>query len=326
MLFTRRKDTRLNPIAALPILLLLVHAAPAASACRQVRGATPDAIASAGAPRYGVRVELVSLFATVLDARGKPVPGLGEEDFLVYEDEVQQKISQFSREYVPLSVVILLDTSSSMSGTKLEDAGKSLREFLKRLNPGDEAMLIMFRTRPTVLQPFTRDMEKVRQELKNLEAKGTTGLYDTIQAALDEAATSNNKRHALLLLSDGINTCGKAHIEDTVERLRRQGVELFAIGLESSLPEDERERETTRTVLRELTHSAGGEAFIVRNRRELNRICRTISDRMHNQYSLGYYPRKGYGTRWRSIRIETRAQGLRILPSKRGYYPVGPAR
>ncbi len=326
MLLTHRNNLWRKLIAALPILLLSMHATPAKVARQRSRAVAPDVVSPTGAPRYGVRVELVSLFATVLDARGKPVPGLGEEDFLVYEDEVQQKISQFSREYVPLSVVILLDTSSSMSGTKLEDAGKSLREFLKRLNPGDEAMLIMFRTRPTVLQPFTRDMEKVRQELKNLEAKGTTGLYDTVLAALDEAAASGNKRHALLLLSDGINTCGKAHIEDTVERLRRQGVELFAIGLESNLPEDERERETTRTVLRELTHSAGGEAFIVRNPRELNRICRTISDRMHNQYSLGYYPRKGYGIRWRSIRIETRAQGLRILPSKRGYYPVEPAR
>lgn len=300
-------------------------AAPEAVAGQQVQGAAPGATPSAGTPRYGVKVELVSLFATVLDARGKPVPGLGEEDFLIYEDEVQQKIGQFDREYVPLSVVILLDTSSSMSGTKLEDAGKSLREFLKRLNPGDEAMLITFRTRPTVLQPFTRDLEKVRQDLKNLEAKGTTGLYDTILAALDEASASRNKRHALLLLSDGINTCGQAHLEDTVEHLRRQGVELFAIGLESNLPEDERDRETTRAVLRELTHSAGGEAFIVRNPRELNRICRTISDRMHNQYSLGYYPLKRHGDQWRSIRVETRTQGLRILPSKKGYYPVGPA-
>ncbi len=311
-------------VAVFPFLLLIC-AAPSVGAGPQTREAAPGTVPHAGAPRYGVKVELVSLFATVLDASGKPVPGLGENDFLIYEDEVPQKISQFSREYVPLSVVILLDTSSSMSGTKLEDAGRSLREFLKRLNPGDEAMLISFRTRPTVLQPFTRDLERVRQELKNLEARGSTGLYDTILAALEEAAASRNKRHALLLLSDGINTYGKAHLEDTIERLRRQSVELFAIGVESNLPEDERERETTRAVLSELTHSAGGEAFIVRNPRQLNRICRTISLRMHNQYSLGYYPRKRHGNRWRGIRVETRAQGLRILPSKRGYYPEGPA-
>jgi VWFA-related protein len=320
MLPNRRADLRRALIAALSALLLLITGLPATGV---ERGMQAVGSPQAGPPQYGVKVELVSLFATVLDAQGKLVTGLAEEDFLVFEDGVQQKISQFSRDYVPLSVVILLDASSSMSGTKLEDAVKSLQEFLKRLNPGDEAMLTTFRTRPTVLQPFTRDLEKVREALKKLEAKGSTALYDTILAALEQTSVSRNRRHALLLLSDGINTYGKAHLEDTIERLRRQPAELFAIGVESNLPEDERNRKTTRAVLGRLTHSAGGEAFMVRNPRELHRICCTISDRMHNQYSLGYYPRKRHGSRWRSVTIETRGQGLRILPSKRGYYPEG---
>lgn len=321
MLATHRNDLRHTLTARLSALLLLIPGLPAPGFEHEVQAVVQGESSLTGALRYGVRVELVSLFATVLDARGKLVAGLGEEDFLIYEDGVRQKISQFSREYVPLSVVILFDTSSSMSGTKLEDAGKSLREFLKRMNRGDEAMLITFRTRPIVLQPFTRDLEKVRRALKKLEARGSTALYDTIQAALEQAAASRNRRHALLLLSDGINTYGEAHLEDTIERLRRQAVELFAIGVESNLPEDHRDRETTRAVLGELTRSAGGEAFIVQSPRELNTICRTISDRMHNQYSLGYYPPKRQGSQWRSIRIEPRGQGLRILPSKRGYYP-----
>jgi len=58
---------------------------------------------------------------------------------------------------------------------------------------------------------------------------------------------------------------------------------------------------------------------------KLNAICRTISERMHNQYSLGYYSPKRQGSQWRGVRIETRVQRLRVLPSKRGYYPEAPA-
>ncbi len=276
----------------------------------------------AEALRYGVEVELVSLFATVLDAKSKPVMSLREQDFVIYEDGVPQKISQFSRDYVPLSIVILLDTSSSMSGRKLDNARRSLNEFLGRLNPGDEALLMTFRTRPTVLQPFTRDLGKLKRDLKKLEGRGSTALYDSILAALDLAHTSNNRRRALLLLSDGINTYGRAQLRETIEQLRRHGAELFAIGLETDLPEDFRYRDMTRAVLGELTRSAGGEAFIVEHPRDLRAICRAISDRMHNQYSFGYYPSKSDSGNWRSIRIDTKVSGLRVVSSKTGYYPL----
>ncbi len=246
---------------------------------------------------------------------------LREDDFVIYEDGVPQKISQFSRDYVPLSIVILLDTSSSMSGRKLDNARRSLNEFLGRLNPGDEALLMTFRTRPTVLQPFTRDLSRIKRDLKKLDGRGSTALYDSILAALDLASSSHNRRRALLLLSDGINTYGRAQLTDTIERLRRQGAELFAIGLQTDLPEDLRYRDMTRAVLGELTRSAGGEAFMVENPRDLRIICRTISDRMHNQYSFGYYPSRSDSGNWRSIRVESKVRGLRVVSSKAGYYP-----
>ncbi len=287
-------------------------------------GSSPGAgqqIARTETLRFGVEVELVSLFATVLDANSRPVVSLREEDFVIIEDGVPQKISQFSRDYVPLSIVILLDTSSSMSGRKLDNARRSLNEFLGRLNPGDEALLMTFRTKPTVLQPFTRDLGRLRRDLKKLEGRGSTALYDSILAALDLTRSSNNRRRALLLLSDGINTYGRAQLRDTIEHLRRQGAELFAIGLQTDLPEDLRYRDMTRAVLGELTRSAGGEAFMVENPKDLRIICRTISDRMHSQYSFGYYPSKSDSGNWRSIRIDCKVRGLQVVSSKAGYYP-----
>ena len=99
------------------------------------------------------------------------------------------------------------------------------------------------------------------------------------------------------------------------------GVELFAIGLESSLPEDMKEKVITREVLDQLTRSAGGEAFIVSEPKDLARICGTISDRMHNQYTFGYYPSRRQDQEWRSIRLEAKIPGLRVVSLQGGLLP-----
>jgi Ca-activated chloride channel family protein len=270
--------------------------------------------------RYEVKVELVSVFATVQDPDGNLVTDLEQNDFIIYDNGVPQTISQFSKEYHPLSVLILLDTSGSMAGEKLKNARKSLTQFVKRLNRGDEALLMAFHTRPRILHPFTGDLRRIRQSMRDLEGRGSTALYDAILTALDEAQKSLHKRKALLLISDGINTYGKAELDGTIDQLRRQGVELFAIGLETRLPEDFQYRKVTRSVLDRLTHSAGGEAFIVSDSKELGRICDMISERMHNQYAFGYYPPETSEGEWHDIRIEAKASGYRVIASKTGYY------
>jgi Ca-activated chloride channel family protein len=285
------------------------------------RAASPQA-------RYAVRVELVGVYATVQDRSGKLVTGLNQNDFIVYDNELPQVISQFSREYTPLSVSILLDTSSSMAGRKISNARKSLEYFLKRLNRGDEAMLMTFRTRPVVVHEFTQEFEELKRELRRVESNGSTALYDAILAALDHSGKSAYRRRALLLISDGINTYGRAKLRDTIEQLRRREIELFAIGMESDLPNDFQDKVVTRSVLDQLTRSAGGEAFIVNDAGQLAGVTEAISERMQKQYAFGYYPPRAVDGEWRSIRIETRAPGLKVVASKAGYYPslqpIGP--
>jgi hypothetical protein len=95
--------------------------------------------------------------------------------------------------------------------------------------------------------------------------------------------------------------------------------------METDQPEEYLHRSITRAVLNSLTESAGGEAFIVREPKELGKVCAMISDRMHNQYTLAYYPPKTNDIRWRTIRVETRVPNLKVIPSKTGYYPFKPA-
>ena len=272
--------------------------------------------------RVGVKVELVSLFATVHDRRGKVVTGLNQDYFIIYDNDARQPISQFSREYMPLSIVILLDTSSSMSGKKLDNAKKSLIQFLTRLNPGDEAMLMTFNSRPLVIQGFTQDLDRIRRSIRRLEGNGSTALYDAILLGLKQSQNAHNRRQVLLLLSDGVNTYGSAELKGTIAVLRRSATELFAIGLETDLLEELQYKAITETVLDQLTSSAGGESFIVVQSKELGKICDEISERMHHQYTFAYYPPKAPDGRWRNVRIETRIPGLTVVASKTGYYPA----
>jgi Ca-activated chloride channel family protein len=270
--------------------------------------------------RYDVTVELVGLYATVLDRAGRLVTDLNQDDFVLYDDDTPQVISQFSREYIPLSIVLLLDTSGSMDGEKLDNACKSLVQFLKSLNRGDEVMLMEFRSRPRVVQPFSQDFGRIERDLRQLEGDGSTALYDAILAALDQIQSAHNRRRAVLLVSDGINTYGKARLEDTVVGLRKHGIELYAIGLETELPEEANDNLMTRSVLDRLTRSAGGVSFIIHDSRDLKRICAMISEQMHNQYFFGYYPPKTLEGEWRTIRLETKTRGFRVIASKAGYY------
>ncbi len=272
-----------------------------------------------------MQVELVGIYATVQDGSGKLVTGLNQGDFIIYDNGAPQQISQFSREYAPLSVSILLDTSSSMAGRKLDNAVRALGRFVGSLNRGDEAMLLTFRTRPRVVQRFTNDLRLIKRNLKQLEGSGSTALYDAILAAVDFSRNSQNRRRALLLISDGINTYGKAELRETIEQLRRQPVELFAIGIGSDdNAENAVEALVTRSVLDQLTRSGGGEAFTVTEAGQLGKVCAAISDRMHKQYAFGYYPARPADGVWHEVRIESRKPGLRIVPSKTGYYPSAP--
>jgi VWFA-related protein len=272
--------------------------------------------------RYEVKVEMVGLFASVYNREGKLVKGLGRKDFIVYEEGVRQVVSQFSREYVPLSVLVLLDTSGSMLGSKLDNARRCLIQFLKRLNRGDEAMLMTFEARPRVTQTFTKDLGKIEKVLRRLDGKGATALYDTVLQSLDVIKQAQNRRRALLLISDGINTVGRCALNDTIAGLRRSGVELYAIGIESDRSDDIPAKAETQAILNSLTASAGGQAFMVTDKSDLARVCRTISDQMRNQYALAYYSPATKPEEWRSIRVETKMPGLTVVPSKKGYYPA----
>src|SRR5215831_14144886 len=147
---------------------------------QQSSGQNPDSF------RFKSGVELVNVTATVADSSGRFVPGLTRDDFIVYEDEVRQTVSQFSAERVPVSLGLLLDTSGSMAGEKIDAAKGALDRFLSGLlDPDDQVFLMRFSDYPELLQEWTTDRSAVSHALGRLTIpRGGTALYDALADAL----------------------------------------------------------------------------------------------------------------------------------------------
>src|ERR1700741_127108 len=142
---------------------------------QQSSGQNPDAF------RFKSGVELVNVTATVADSNGRFVPGLTQDDFIVYEDDVRQTVSQSSAERVPVSLGIAPDTSGSMAGEKIDAARAALDRFLSNLlDDRDEVFVYRFSDTPLLLQGWTTDKASLSRTLNRIVPEGGTALYDAV--------------------------------------------------------------------------------------------------------------------------------------------------
>ena len=184
--------------------------------------------------RFRSGVELINVTATVSDARGRFVSGLRQEDFRVYEDGEPRQITHFTAERVPVSLGIVLDTSGSMDGEKMLAARQALQRFLfDLLGPDDEVFLYRFDTRPELVRGWTRDRNEIADELRRIQPRGSTTLYDAIAEAVPLATSGRHRKKALLIISDGNDTSSYTRIADLKRMIRETEVLVYAIGIDA---------------------------------------------------------------------------------------------
>jgi VWFA-related protein len=155
-------------------------------------------------PKGNIRVDtnLVLIPVTVTDPLNRFVTGLEKENFRIFEDKIEQQISQFSSEDAPLSVGIIFDCSGSM-GSKLEKSRQAVAQFFKTANPEDEFFLVEFNDRADLVIKFTTSLEEIQNRLTFTQSKGKTALLDAVYLGLHEMKRAKNPRKALLIISDG---------------------------------------------------------------------------------------------------------------------------
>jgi VWFA-related protein len=263
-------------------------------------------------------VDLVMVTATVLDAEGHLVPGLARGAFGVWEDGVEQQVSVFSNERVPVGLGVLLDVSDSMFGQRIVDARTAVEHFLfTLLNPADEFFLTAFNHTPRTLTPWTTTPSVVSDALNAIRPSGGTAIYDAVISAMPQIGRRNRQRAALLIISDGADTASDATLRDVRGALLRSDAFVYAIAIDSpnGYPINGRVNPAT---LSEITGQSGGRTEVVHDADGLLAATARIAEELNNQYILGYSSPKSTDGKFHSIRVSMRDPGMRVR-ARNGY-------
>ncbi|HUS08418.1 MAG TPA: VWA domain-containing protein [Bryobacteraceae bacterium] len=272
-----------------------------------------------------IRVDttLVLVNVTVTDPLGRSVTGLDKEHFRLFEEKVEQKISQFSSEDAPLSVGLVFDASGSMNN-KLAKSRQAAAEFFKTANPEDEFFLVHFNDKPELVVPFTTNTEEIQNRLTFTQAKGRTALLDALYLAMNQMKKARNPRKTVLILSDGGDNSSRYTESEIKNLVREADVQVYAIGIFEPIGGRGRTAEELSGpgLLTELAEQTGGRHFPVENLNELPDIAAKIGIELRNQYVLGYAPvNQQKDGKYRRVKVQL--QQPRGLPPLKAYFRLG---
>src|ERR1700680_1903312 len=265
-------------------------------------------------------VEEVVLHATAMDDKNHLVTTLDKGAFSVFENNQPQTITSFRHEDVPVAMGIVIDNSGSMR-EKRDKVNKAALNLVRSSNPQDQVFVVNFHDEYYLDQAFPSDINKLREALEKVEARGGTALYDAIVASADYMKKNARlQKKVLFVVTDGEDNASRESLEESVRRLQEEnGPTVYAIGLLGA----EKARRAPRA-LETLAQRTGGIAFLPRTLDEVDEISRTVAHDIRNQYTIGYKPStpKSAGG-YRAIRVEAHAKGYGklVVRTRSGYYP-----
>jgi len=315
-------------IAALPLVLSAADKPPVRDDSKvEITPRAKKGEAPQDTRRGNIRVEstLVLIPVTVTDPLNRFVTGLERENFRLFEDKSEQKVTHFASEDAPLSVGVVFDTSGSM-GSKLDKSRQAVAQFFKTANPEDEFFLIQFNDRPELVVDFTTRMEEIQNRLTFTQSKGRTSLLDAVYMALHKMKKAKNPRKALLIISDGGDNSSR-YTESEIKKLVQEAdVQIYAIGIFEVMANRGRtpEEMSGPSLLSEMAEQTGGRHFPVDNLNELPDVAAKIGMELRNQYILGYTPTNpGRDGKYRRVQVKlVQPRGLPALRAgwRLGYY------
>jgi VWFA-related protein len=289
--------------------------------------AEPRALSKQG-DGYVMRTEVeeVVLNCTVLDGN-RMVPDLKKDSFQVFEDGIKQKIIGFQHTDLPVSIALVVDNSGSM-GRKRPSVNKSALDLIEASNPQDEAFVVNFSDEAVIDQDFTSDVNKLREGLGYMEARGGTALFDAVAASADKlAADAKHPKQVLILITDGWDNASALNLEQTIRRVQQlSGPVIYSIGLlfgdEDMSHEDIKH---ARRALELLSTETGGVAFFPKSIEQIDQIAAEVARDIRNQYTLGYHstkPTTEPGFRRVVVTAAGNGQGKLNVRTRTGYFPV----
>jgi Ca-activated chloride channel homolog len=268
-----------------------------------------------------VSVSIVNLYASVKTSKGRPVYGLKQEDFSLYVNGRRQTITNFSGDITePLNIAFLLDVSGSMRMVnKLERAKDIIRSVIQKLEPADQAALMIFADgQVEMLVDFTQDKQKILQRMDTLKAYGGTALRDAI-AYCHRLLIENVGKKGVILLSDGVDTRSDLTLEQATGQAAHVELPIYTFELLRSKMEEEAIKEKTvdELPLRAFAEATGGLYFPLADdeqqetEKDLAKACAKIFEDLKYQYYIGYTPNESKPTYGR-VELKTKNPEHRV--------------
>ena len=243
-------------------------------------------------PTFRSGTQTVPIYITVTDAAGRLVPNLTKDDFTVLDNGVPQEITVFDNTVRPITSVVMLDTSGSMT-LNLDLMKAAAEQFVIRLLPEDKAMVGAFNNKVEFADVgFTNDRDDLIHAIRELDFGNATRLWDAAAMSLQQLEGVEGRR-VVVLFTDGDDQGSSTSQGKVIDKARADEVMFYAIGLESVYMSAPGQRTRTRPAggLRRVADETGGGYFELKKTEELGPAFTRVAQELHSQYLLGFTPK-----------------------------------
>jgi VWFA-related protein len=271
-------------------------------------------------PIFRTDTRLVVLPVTVVDKSGRLITTLAESAFQVFENGVAQKVKQFKREDVPVSMGLVIDNSGSMRDKRQKVAAAAVA-LVKDSNKEDEAFVVNFNDDAYLDTPdFTNDIKVLDQALSRIDSRGGTAMRDAIRMSIDHIKHKAKKdKKVILVVTDGNDNASTVSLESLVKQAQQSEVIVYTIGLLSE--EEKREAKRAKRALDLLTEATGGQAYYPKELADVERIAHQVAHDIRNQYTITYTPaNQALDGSFRQIKVVASGPGHPVARTRTGYY------
>jgi len=306
------------------VLLLATALAAQAAEDPGDRPVRPAPEIQTGRPVFPVGLEMVNLTVSVRDAKGQLHTDLEEPHFVVYENDVPQRIQLFARAVEPgqeealaLDLGMLFDTSESMV-KELRFAQEAASRFLESIPRARDLLTIFFDDDIRVSRYDSEHQQGLMQRIFQAKGGGHTALRDAIAVYVSRVADTPGRK-TLVLFSDGEDSTSAITLQESLALVRSSQVTIYPVAFMGTFSMGSNRALSARNFLGLLAQLSGGQMYVPRTSKDLPKIYDQILDELRSQYVIGYVPdnlkRDG---KYRKLRVEVSVPGLKVR-SRPGY-------
>lgn len=255
----------------------------------------------------------VPLYTTVIDETGRLVPDLQRDEFEILDNGVVQPITLFANEIQKITVVVMLDTSGSMT-FQMDNLKEGAEQFALRLLPGDKARIGSFSDKIIITPPeFTGNRDELIRAIRNdIQFGNPTALWDATDRSMD-AMEGLDGRRVVLLFTDGDDNISRKSLKDVQNRALASEFMIYGIGLRGTPGGGITQKPDPG--LRKIAEETGGGYFELKGTTDLNSTFTRVANELHSQYVLGFAPDKLDG-KIHKIEVRVKQPGLKARTRK----------